>query len=213
MLKTARALDQFTELQSELARRESEFEAVKQRLEAAERLESTKAKLAIDRGSILLRLQQDHREQSTRIDEAIVTFEEISHALYENAGSFSVGHSESGPVFDLKIQGARSKGISNMQMFCFDMMLMKLVSERRSGPGFLVHDSHLFDGVDERQVGTALSVGAELAKKYGFQYVVTMNEDAIPRECPPGFAPTAHLLPVKLTDAAENGGLFGMRFE
>jgi uncharacterized protein YydD (DUF2326 family) len=90
---------------------------------------------------------------------------------------------------------------------------MKLVSERGPGPGFLIHDSHLFDGVDERQVGTALSVGAAWAKRYRFQYIVTMNEDAMPRECPAGFDPSVHLIPVKLTDASENGGLFGMRFE
>lgn len=213
ILSSGRALDQFAELQAELSRREAEYESVRRRLDAAERLEGDKAKLGMERSRIFLRLQQDHREQSARIDAAIVTFEQISRALYESAGSFSVGESENGPQFELKIQGARSKGISNMQMFCLDMMLMKLVTERGRGPGFLVHDSHIFDGVDGRQIGTALSVGAALAKEHGFQYIVTMNEDAIPRECPPGFDPNAHVMPVRLTDASETGGLFGMRFQ
>lgn len=213
VLKSARALDQFSELQSELARREAEYESVRRRLEAVEQLEGGKARLGIDRNQVLLRLQQDHQEQVATINKAIVIFEEISKALYESAGSFSVGQSENGPVFELAIEGARSKGIASMQLFCFDMMLMRLVTDRKQGPGFLIHDSHIFDGVDERQVGTALRVGAEWAKKYGFQYIVTMNEDAIPRECPPNFDPRTFVLPVKLTDASETGGLFGFRFE
>ena len=47
-----------------------------------------------------------------------------------------------------------------MQIFCFDMMLMKLCAERGIGPGFLIHDSHLFDGVNERQVAKDIQIGA-----------------------------------------------------
>ncbi len=57
------------------------------------------------------------------------------------------------------------------------MMLMRLSAKRGVSPQFLVHDSHLFDGVDGRQVASALKVGAETAAELGFQYVVTMNED------------------------------------
>jgi uncharacterized protein YydD (DUF2326 family) len=76
-----------------------------------------------------------------------------------------------------------------------------------------VHDSHLFDGVDERQVGKALALGAELAKEHGFQYIVTMNSDDVPTEVPSGFQIKNHVVPVRLTDAVEDGGLFGFRFE
>jgi len=100
-----------------------------------------------------------------------------------------------------------------MRIFCFDMMLMLLSLERDRSPGFLVHDSHLFDGVDERQVGKALAVGAELAAKHGFQYVVTMNTDSVPKEVPAGFKLEDYVLNVRLTDASEDGGLFGFRFD
>jgi uncharacterized protein YydD (DUF2326 family) len=99
-----------------------------------------------------------------------------------------------------------------MQIFCFDMMLMKLCSDRGIGPGFLFHDSHLFDGVDERQVAKALQIGAESAEKLGFQYIVTMNEDAVPSEFPGTFDFKQHLISTRLTDATEDGGLFGIRF-
>jgi len=89
---------------------------------------------------------------------------------------------------------------------------MLLSLRRGRSPGFLVHDSHLFDGVDERQVGKALDLGAKLAKQEGFQYIVTMNSDAIPKEVPSGFQIEEYTLPIRLTDASEDGGLFGFRF-
>jgi len=106
----------------------------------------------------------------------------------------------------------RVRGIKNMQIFCFDMMLMRLCAMRGTGPGFLIHDSHLFDGVDGRQVISALKAGAETAEELGFQYIVTMNEDDVFKESAQGFDLKEFILPVSLTDATEEGGLFGFRF-
>ncbi len=39
-----------------------------------------------------------------------------------------------------------------MQIFCFDLMLMELQTERATSPGFPIHDSHLFDGVEAIQI-------------------------------------------------------------
>ena len=117
-----------------------------------------------------------------------------------------------GPEFDFPMQGSRSKGIKNMQIFCFDMMLMSVCAQRGFGPGFLVHDSHLFDGVDGRQVISALKLGAEMADSLGFQYIVTMNEDDAFKETVDDFDLRDHVLPVVLTDATDDGGLFGIRF-
>ena len=124
----------------------------------------------------------------------------------------TVEETSNGPVFRFPMQGSRSKGIKNMQIFCFDMMLMRLCTRRGIGPGFLVHDSHLFDGVDGRQIISALKVGAETAEELGFQYIVTMNEDDAFKERIDGFDLGKYVLPVVLTDAREDGGLFGLRF-
>jgi uncharacterized protein YydD (DUF2326 family) len=50
-----------------------------------------------------------------------------------------------------------------------------------------VHDSHLFDGVDERQVAKALQLGANAARELNFQCIVTMNSDAVPQDLPDNF--------------------------
>ncbi|MBK6291810.1 MAG: DUF2326 domain-containing protein [Ignavibacteria bacterium] len=212
ILKTHGALDQFSKLQAAAARKEAEVESLRQRFEAAEQLEGTKNELEIERNRLTLRLRRDFAEQRDRLSEAILAFEESSKRLYESAGSMTVEETDNGPVFQFPMQGSRSKGIKNMQIFCFDMMLMRLCAKRGIGPGFLVHDSHLFDGVDGRQVVSALKVGAETASELGFQYIVTMNEDDAYKEQIEGFDLKNYVLPVVLTDASEDGGLFGFRF-
>lgn len=212
ILKTHGALDQFSKLQAAAARKEAEVEALRQRFEAAEQLEGTKNELEIERNRLTLRLRRDFSEQKERLSEAILAFEETSKRLYESAGSMTVEETDNGPLFQFPMQGSRSKGIKNMQIFCFDMMLMRLCAKRGIGPGFLVHDSHLFDGVDGRQVVSALKVGAETAAELDFQYIVTMNEDDAFKEQIEGFDLKKYVLPVVVTDAREDGGLFGFRF-
>jgi len=77
----------------------------------------------------------------------------------------------------------------------------------------LIHDSHLFDGVDPRQTARALAVGARLAEEIGFQYIVTLNSDALAELSSTDFNIERHLVSQRLTDATEDGGLFGIRFE
>lgn len=100
-----------------------------------------------------------------------------------------------------------------MKIFCFDMMLYEVVSERLGGPGFLVHDSHLFDGVDARQVRAAIQFGSRLMERLGGQYIVAMNSDEFAKTGLSGDAEVAgSVLPVRLTDD-ETRGLFGFRFD
>ncbi|HEU5376104.1 MAG TPA: ABC-three component system protein [Ktedonobacteraceae bacterium] len=212
LLQSHGALDQFTKLQSELAAQEAKTELLRQRFAAAERLESERNELVSERNQLEVRLRQDYHEQSEVLRDAILTFGKFSSALYENPGNLTISASPNGPRFDVTIGGEKSGGINSMQIFCFDMMLMQLCAERRVGPGFLVHDSHLFDGVDERQVAKALQIGAQAAHDLHFQYIVTMNSDAIPHEFSDDFDLSDYILPVRLTDANETGGLFGIRF-
>lgn len=212
VLQSHGALEQFAKLQGEAGRLEAEVESLRQRFESAEQLEGTKNELEIERNHLTLRLRRDFAEQKGHLAEAILAFEQTSKRLYESAGSMTIEETSNGPVFQFPMQGSRSKGIKNMQIFCFDMMLMSLCAKRGIGPGFLVHDSHLFDGVDGRQVISALKVGAETARELGFQYIVTMNEDDAFKERIEGFELRDYVLPVVLTDATEDGGLFGFRF-
>ena len=187
---------------------------MKQRLVIAERIESTKAELEIERARLHKALQEDQHERRELIDEAVLIFEDLSNALYEKAGILTISATHNGPLVEVHIDSQRSKGITNMQIFCFDLMLADLATRRGMGPGFLVHDSHLFDGVDERQIAKALQLGADHAKAVGYQYIVTMNSDALPKDgFRPGFDIGEFICPVRLTDATNSGGLFGLRFD
>lgn len=215
VLRSAGALEHFTALQGETAKTEAEVDFLRQKYDAAKALESGSLRLKMERARLQERLGEDYTEQVGAVEDAILTFQRISSELYEDskAGTFTVTATENGPEFQIEIQGSKSKGVNNMQIFCFDMMLTLLSLKRGRSPGFLIHDSHLFDGVDERQVGQALALGARLAKEHRFQYIVTMNTDAIPSELPKGFNVDDYTLEVRLSDATETGGLFGFRFD
>ena len=213
ILDSGGALEHYTALHEELGRMEGDSEALRQRLADAERLENTKAELDIDRNRLAIELRSDIHERSGLVSDAIRRFEELSESLYERAGSLTIDGAQNGPNLEVHIDAERSRGITSMQIFCFDLMLAEMCAERGRFPRFLVHDSHLFDGVDERQVANALQLGAERAERFGFQYIVTLNSDAIPREgFSDGFDVRDHALETILTDATETGGLFGMRF-
>lgn len=213
ILQSGGALEHYAKLQEEAGRAEANVEGLRQQLEIAERIESTKVQLEIERARLRQALQNDLHERSAIVNEAIVIFEELSQALYEQAGNLTIAATPNGPTFEVKIDAQRSKGITNMQIFCFDLMLAELATKRGIGPGFLIHDSHLFDGVDERQVAKALQLGADHAASVGFQYIVTMNSDAVPED---GFRDDFDVWSVvnatRLTDEIDTGGLFGVRF-
>ena len=213
LLKTGGALEHYTGLREELGRAEADSEMLKTRLETAERFESTKTELDMERTRLVAALRDDIHERAQIVREAILSFEELSRSLYESAGSLTIADTPNGPKFEVHIAGERSKGITNMQIFCFDLMLTEIGVRCGRWPGFLIHDSHLFDGVDERQVAKALQLGAQRAEAEGFQYIVTMNSDSVPTEgFSEGFNLKDHFVEPRLTDATETGGLFGFRF-
>ncbi|WP_298307327.1 ABC-three component system protein [uncultured Erythrobacter sp.] len=214
ILRSGGALEHYNRLQEEVGRAEANVEALRQQLDIAERIESTKVQLEIERGRLRQALQNDIHERDSVVREAILLFEELSNALYERAGSLTIDATPNGPSFEVTIDSQRSKGINSMQIFCFDLMLATLATRRGLGPGFLIHDSHLFDGVDERQVAKALQLGADQAEAEGLQYVVTMNSDAMPEDgFREGFDIRSFVNSTVLTDEVETGGLFGIHFD
>ena len=213
MLKSHGALEQFVVLQAEQGRLQGDVEALRRRYEAATQLESTSSSLESERVHLVERLRQEFEERSTVLDDAIRGFSAIVEELYGESGRIEFHATHNGPELRIAIPGDRSRGIGNMEIFCFDMMVQRMSARQNIGPGFLIHDSHLFDGVDPRQTARALAVGARLADEIGFQYIVTMNSDVLAELSFSEFNVETYLLAQRLTDATEDGGLFGIRFE
>lgn len=211
ILSSGGALKHFNQISEELARCEATIETLKQKLDDVVKLESTQTELKSEKSKLQLALQTDHQERGIIIRQAVQTFEDLSNALFQKAGQFSVRATSDGPKFIFEKSEQASKGINNMQIFCFDLMLMNIVAKRGLGPGFLIHDSHLFDGVDERQVARALQLGARQSEENGFQYIVTLNSDVVPSDgFEDGFKIQDYIQDVQLSDAEESGGLFGI---
>lgn len=215
-LATGGAYDQFTRFQTELTRAEADVARLAALHRDAKKVEGDKVALDLERKQLLLRLQNDHEEQADVRKLAIQTFERISQALYQNqdSGSLEISAKENGPEFRVVIPAGKSSGKNHMQIFSFDMMLMELMAKRQMGPGFLIHDSAVFDGVDGRQVGRALDLGRKLSEQHGFQYIVTLNQDTLEQaQREANIDLSAHVLPLQLTDESQTGGLFGFKFD
>lgn len=208
------ALDDFLALQRELAGSDAQAATLRERFKAAEVLEGESTKLDIDRANLQRRLQEDHHIRSEALTQAILIIADaIAHLYDDRAGRLVVKATDNGPEFRLSIEGDRGGGISNIEIFCFDLALFKVVTARYGGPGFLLHDSHLFDGVDERQVAGALQLGLDVTQGKSLQYIVTMNSDIFARlPLPKTIDPQKVVLDTRLSDAGEAGGLFGFRF-
>jgi uncharacterized protein YydD (DUF2326 family) len=214
LLSTGGAIETLVELQRDLVQRQVRVERLRERYEVAIAMESQRGELKIERQRLAATLARDLAERQKALAPAFVIFERLSQRLYsdEQHGRLIIAATENGPEISATIPRGRSQGITNMQVYCFDMDIATLWSRRGQGPGFLFHDSHLFDGVDERQRDAALQYGAEYAKAEGFQYVVTLNSDEIPEQLPSGELLAPYILPQRLTDYGEDGGLFGLRF-
>ena len=209
------ALDDFLRLQRELADAEAAAATLRERFKAAEVIEGEATQLDIDRSNLKRRLQEDHQHRKAALDKAILAIADIIAELYDDrAGRFVVEATDNGPEFHISIEGDRGGGISNIEIFCLDLALLQLTTERFGGPELLVHDSHMFDGVDARQVARALLLGSRATKDKGLQYIVTMNSDVFHRL---PFADEIDrkkaVLTTRLSDETETGGLFGFRFD
>ena len=213
ILKSGGAMDELTSLQEELARETSRAQVLRERFEVADRIEADKGRAKEEKQHLLTALQQDHRERNAQLSALITDFEAIVTALYkERSGSLVIDSTEGGPDYRVDLEDGRSQGIGQMGVFAFDLLTSTVLMRNGRGPGFLVHDSHAFDGVDSRQIANALALGDLSATEEGFQYIVTLNSDAKPDEFPDGFSIEDHILEVVLTDESDAGRLFGVSF-
>lgn len=154
----------------------------------------------------------DYEERRELWSKALSLFSEFSEALYNSAGRLVIDIDDTGYKFDVEIAGSPSEGISKMKIFCYDLMLVSFARQRGLGIDFLVHDSTIFDGVDPRQRAHALELAASMSKKYGFQYICTLNTDMVPGDDFSSEFDVESLVRLRLTDTDPSGSLLGVRF-
>lgn len=175
-------------------------------------LEQRKSQLRIEQEQLQQRMRDDYDERIAQRQRAIALFNSNSEMIYDVQGTLIINVADTGFKFDVVIKRDGSDGIGNMKVFCYDLMLAELWSEKPRSPKFLIHDSIIFDGVDERQVKNALELAANTSREQSFQYICTLNSDNVPRtEFSEDFNFDQYVRLI-LTDDTEEGGLLGVRF-
>lgn len=212
-LRASGPADELLRLRDELGARESELKQLEGRLQEARKLEERAEQLEREVEEAVRALRQDRRERSTIVDTASRTFSEISERLYEKPGQLAISATDTGLRFLPQTPADGSAGVMSMEVFCFDLTLAALAHGRGEGPGFIIHDSHLFEPVDGRQFARALEIAADFAGRTGIQYVALLNSDEIARaERESGISFADYVLETELSDTPD-GGLFGTRFD
>ena len=156
----------------------------------------------------------DLRERENIINNVNIRFLEYATRLYGSGREayLDIDATNSHLKIVPHIDSKDSRGIGNMVIFCFDLTVAVAAHRAGRGPDFVVHDSHLFDGVDERQLARALNLAREVAEEESMQYLVTLNSDDLAKASAQGVDLSDHIITPRLTDDFEDGGLFGFRF-
>lgn len=218
ILKTHNAIDEFNKLQNRNGELKVQLSEIEKHIENIKKIETDLTENKRKILDLLSRAKQDLNERENQRTLAIKTFAEIADFLYAEKDKIdkiglSIDFDENGYKYNAFIGKDKSTGRTAMKVFDYDMMLMKIRSVKNNLPGFLIHDSDVFDSVDERQIANALQYADESAKELNTKYICFMNSDRIPEnlfdekfkkrfnEC----------IRLKLEDT-EDGGLFGFRF-
>lgn len=210
------AFEDLIRLNEALAEQVARSELLRSKLQHAAVLENNRTQLKAEVADLELQLQQSLVASEEAIKRATVLVDHAITELYDDrTGNLIIEASRTGPQFRIDIQGGGNRGgIDMMKVFCFDTALLRLSFDRfLPGPLMLIHDSHLFDGVDSRQVSRALAYGRRVAEEIGGQYIVALNSDEFDKADAIAEASfRSHVNEVRLTDD-ETGGLFGFRFD
>ena len=212
ILRTHGALHEHTALQELRLALVSRRNDVNNRISNLQRFEQGRSEVRVNRELLLQTARRDFDERREARATAINIFNANSQALYSAPGDLVVNVADTGFSFDVDIMRSGSQGINNMKIFCYDLMLARLWATKRPSPRFLMHDSTVFDGVDERQIAQSLELAQREADNNGFQYVCALNSDTLPSEEFSSTFDLENFVRLRLTDESEDGGLLGIRY-
>ena len=211
VLQANGALQEYTRLQElhlDLIARRNDIDT---RIYNLKRFEQGRSEVRVNRELLLQTARREFEERREVREKAINIFNSKSEQLYSAPGNLVVDITDTGFNFNVEIMRSGSQGINNMKIFCYDHMMAQLWAEQ-SSPSLLIHDSTIFDGVDERQVALALELAQRAAEQWGYQYVCALNSDTLPLDdFSPGFD-LEQFVRLRFTDESIEGGLLGIRY-
>ena len=218
LLRETVALDTFLSAQQDVARLEVEVGDLERKLEMAASVQQLGDKVKVRTAEVTAAIRSELRERTSHLEEPISLFSELGAEIYtDREASLLLEPGDNGSLrVRPHISGDASTGVRNVETFILDMVCITTALRAGRAPGLLVHDSHLFDAIDGRQIASCLNIGARLADELNFQYIVTLNSDTldlVESQSDGAFDAAPYILETRLTDATEEGGLFGFRFD
>lgn len=213
VLETHGALAEYNRLQALRQEAQNKLAEVGRRIKQLKELDQGRSQLKIDLETLRQKTQQDLEDRSSSKENAISLFNANSEALYDAPGNLIIEVGKNGYHFEVEIQRTGATGIENMKVFCYDLTLTQLWTEKPNHPGLLLHDSPMFDGVDERQKAAAWARAKTELERLGFQYICMVNTDDIPEKNVMGGLDMhdSKFVRAVLTDQPD-GCLLGVRF-
>ena len=214
VLNESMALDTFRSMQKELADLDARVADLEKRLELVQSVSDSGIRLRAMKSEVESSLRAEIAEREVSLESSIALFQQLGEEIYSDRRVSLLIEATSRGVLKVepRIDGDASAGIQGVKTFLLDLVC--LVSAIRLGraPRILVHDSQLFDSMDDRQIASCLNIGARLVDIHGFQYIVTLNSDRLAAAEAEGFDRMNYVIDPQLTDAGDGGGLFGFRF-
>ena len=213
ILETHGAMQELAKLQERIIEIRGNLEQKRIRLEEIKDRISRKRNINIAKAELTKIAELDHEERRDLWSVPLRLFNDNSQALYEAPGHLVINIDETGFKYNVEINKSGSEGIEKMKIFCFDLMLLQIMSKQNNRLNFLIHDSILYDSVDSRQRALALEHASMVSSENNAQYICTLNSDMVPREdFSDGFNFDEHVR-LTLTDEHPSKRLLGFDFE
>lgn len=212
VLQTHGALEEYTLVQKRYLEVLNELNSLVSSIENLKTCENGQSQLKIDQEVLQQKTRIDHEERRGVWEKAINLFNGFTEQLYNLTGRLVIDVTPNGFKFDVEIERSESSGVGNMKIFCYDITLVSLWSDAGRSPKILIHDSVIFDGVDERQQAAALQIAEKESVTKKFQYICMLNSDVVAQlEFPLQFNLNSFVR-TTLTDDNISGSLLGIRF-
>ena len=214
LLKDSMALEAFRSAERGLAELDALVADLERKLELVQSVSDTGLRLRAMKFEAETGVRTEIADRELSLESAIVLFQQLGEEIYNDRDvSLLIEATPKGVLKVIpKIDGDASAGILGVKTFLLDMVCVVTAVRLGRAPRILVHDSQLFDSMDDRQIVSCLNIGARLAEDAGFQYIVTLNSDRLAAAEAEGFDRRGYVIEPVLTDAGEAGGLFGFRF-
>ena len=218
LLSETVALDTFLAVQRDVARLDAGVADLERRIEAAVSVSQISDQVHLRTAELVTSVRAELHERASSLNEPIALFSELGSEIYTDREARLLVEATDKGILKVTpwISGDRSTGVLGVETFMFDIVCLISGIKGQRAPRILVHDSHLFDAIDSRQVASCLNIGARLAEEHGFQYIVTLNSDfldSVQSQSEGAFDAEPYIMSTRLTDATEDGGLFGFRFD